>query len=118
MSGTVTLTKAAWEQAGTERYGADKLTWRFRCPCCKTAIAVSEYADAKTAEGVVAFSCIGRYLLAEPRDAFAEEGKGPCNYAGGGFFRLNPIHVSDEDGKLHQLFDFADRPLVVAAEAA
>ncbi|MBA9071867.1 hypothetical protein FHR71_005660, partial [Methylobacterium sp. RAS18] len=43
---------------------------------------------------------------------------GPCNYAGGGLFKLNPVIVTGPDGSEHAMFDFADRPLCEAVEAA
>jgi len=37
------------------------------------------------------------------KDAFAE-GDGPCNYAGGGLFRINPVSI---DGRELGVFEFA-----------
>ncbi|AZO39687.1 hypothetical protein EJ076_00005 [Mesorhizobium sp. M7D.F.Ca.US.005.01.1.1] len=39
--------------------------------------------------------------------------KQPCDYAGGGLFKLNPIHVDDGQPEPHTVFDFADDPLQV-----
>ena len=41
--------------------------------------------------------------------------KKPCNYAGGGLFRLNPIKIISGD-KEQSYFDFADSPLVEEKE--
>ena len=64
----------------------------------------------------MAFSCVGRFTGAGP----AMKGQpGPCNYAGGGFFKLNPVTVVDlprDDGKGTDnvtFFAFAD-PLAFA----
>jgi hypothetical protein len=40
------------------------------------------------------------------KEAFSQDG-GPCNYAGGGLFRLNPVTVVDPDGIENHAFDFA-----------
>ena len=52
----------------------------------------------------MAFSCIGRTIGAKGK-TFARAG-GPCDYAGGGLIRLNPVAV-ELDGKVHQVFAFA-----------
>jgi hypothetical protein len=96
------LTTAQWEAEGTRLFGPDKLAWRFVCPACKHVAAASDWRDAGAPEGAVAFSCVGRWTP-NPRDAFTNDNTpGPCNYAGGGLFRLNPVPVED-----HQLFAFA-----------
>jgi hypothetical protein len=38
--------------------------------------------------------------------SFPRKGKGPCDYAGGGLIRLNPVTVVDGD-KTHDVFEFA-----------
>lgn len=64
----------------------------------------------------MAFSCIGRWLP-EKSEAFSDS-PGPCNYAGGGLFRLNPVTIVNADGTESQVFDFAERPLVMKLEEA
>ena len=107
------LTRLAWIEAATERYGASALAWRFRCPLCKTATTVSEWRASGAPEGAVGFSCIGRYRTGKPQSAFGTPEIKPdgCDYTGGGFFKLNPVMVVAEDGSEHWMFDFADRPL-------
>lgn len=107
------ISEADWKAAGVERYGADTSKWRFRCPACDHVAAVSDWKAAGAPEGAVAFSCVGRYRGA-PGQAFEKQKRQPCNYAGGGLFRLNPVQVQSSAG-VHQVFDFADRPLVEAA---
>jgi hypothetical protein len=115
---TPTLTRAVWFAEAEKRYGADAKKWRFRCPVCDITTSVQEWKDAGATEGAVAFSCIGRYLPTDPHKAFGKhKTKQPCDYAGGGLFRLNPIHVQDESGREHQVFDFADEPLCSSALA-
>lgn len=111
------LTRAAWQAAAVERYGANAMHWRFRCPVCRVETNVSEWKEAKAPEGAIGFSCIGRYTLRPDETPPADESgrRQPCNYAGGGLFKLNPVRVVAEDGEEHAMFDFADRPLCEAA---
>lgn len=98
-----------WLAEGKRRFGdhgADLGAFRFKCPACGHVASVNDWKAAGAAEGEVAFSCIGRRLGAV-RDVFAD-GPGPCNYAGGGLFRLNPQPVEDMGGRVHNLFAFAD----------
>ena len=67
---------------------------------------IQDWRDAGASEGEIAFSCVGRRL--DGQDAF-DDGKGPCTYAGGGLFKLNPVHVTrSDDGTVRQCFDFAE----------
>ena len=96
------MTQQEWIAEGRRRFGDDQLKWKFICPTCKHVAAVEDWHKAGAPDGAVAFSCVGCWLPGTTREAFASKGKGPCNYAGGGFFMLNPISVDD-----HLLFDFA-----------
>lgn len=102
----VKMTREEWEAEGARRFGTDRMNWRFVCPLCGYVASVKDWKDAGADEGEVAFSCVGRHRQGS-RSAFFEGGKGPCDYAGGGLFRLNPVHVTD-DGNVHQVFAFAD----------
>jgi hypothetical protein len=97
------MTKIEWEIEGKKRFGDKMLDWKFKCPACGHIASVKDYKNAGAETGVVAFSCIGRYLKTEPRRAFGEDGKGPCDYAGGGLIGLNPVEVEG----IHY-FEFAD----------
>ena len=105
---TEAIKHADWVAAAKERYSEDFRNWAFCCPSCGVVTKAAEWIDAG-AEGMIAFSCIGR-TKKDPNNAF-QKGQQPCNYAGGGLFRLNPVKV-DQDGKIHEVFDFADRPLI------
>lgn len=101
------MTKKEWEAEGERRFGDNKLEWKFKCPACGHVISVKDYKDAGAPNGAIAFSCIGRYLDAEPREAFVakkDKGKSPCNYAGGGLVGLNSVEVDGEN-----YFEFADK---------
>ena len=103
------INEADWRSEGHKRYG-DKITdWVMRCPLCKIETKVQEWLD-HDAPNQVAFSCIGR-AKGSKREALAS-GEGPCNYAGGGLFRLNPVTVVFPDGSESEYFDFAKDPLV------
>lgn len=71
---------------------------------CKHVASVRDYQKAGAPEDCVAFSCIGRWLEGSLQ-AFEESGLGPCNYAGGGLFRLNPVEIIDGEHTAH-FFDF------------
>jgi hypothetical protein len=107
----ITLSRQEWEAAGVIRYGIDRMRWKFRCPCCGHIATPSDYKSAGAPENAVAFSCVGRWAE-NGSEAFSGDA-GPCNYAGGGLFRLNPITVTDGANK-HEVFDFAD-PLSIKA---
>lgn len=92
-----------WHAEAVRRFGPDKMGWKFKCPVCGHVASVKDYKDAG-AIGAAAFSCIGRYGGTK-REAFVRGGEGPCNYAGGGLFRLNPVQIEGID---ERAFDFAD----------
>lgn len=101
------LTQAAWVKRARELFGDDQLTWRFICPICKHVATVADWKNAGAPEGAVAFSCVGRWLP-DARKAFGKDtGPGPCDYTGGGLFRLNPVTVVLPGDRTMQVFDFA-----------
>lgn len=101
------MTHVEWLAEAQTRFGADSAKWRFVCPCCGHVASVAEWKAAGASEGEVAFSCIGRRTGAK-REALGE-GDGPCNYAGGGLFQLNPVTV-DFGAGTHKVFAFAEEP--------
>lgn len=105
-----------WSSEGARRYGDDRMAWRFVCPSCGHVATPDDWQKAGASEGAIAFSCVGRWSGVN-KQAFAREGNGPCNYAGGGLFRINPVLI-DRDGREHSVFDFADEPLVATQEDA
>lgn len=102
----VELTLDEWEAQGRARYGDDKTQWVFQCPCCKVHTKAQEWIEAQ--EPSISFSCIGR-THARPQSAVFGEKLRPvgCDYAGGGFFKLNPIKIIDEDGNSERIFNFS-----------
>jgi hypothetical protein len=110
------LSFAAWTAEGVRRFGEDNRRWRFVCPVCGHVASVEDWWKAGAPGDAVAFSCTGRWTGAK-REAFTRgKGEGPCNYAGGGLFRLNPVGVVDDDGVVLQVFAFADEAQAEAAE--
>lgn len=115
MSKLTKIKLAVWEAIGTERFGPDKMTWRFICPCCKHIQTPEDFRPYATEKGpdpsTAYFSCIGRWS-GHKRDAFLPKGKedtpGPCNYTSGGLFNISPVMVIDDAGKEHPAFDFAE----------
>jgi hypothetical protein len=102
------MTKADWLAEGERRFGKNTADWRFSCPVCHHIARVQDWDDVGAGEAF-GFSCIGRYLPSPARDAFGDkDAPGPCNYAGGGLFRLNPVRVVDDEGRVHEMFAFAE----------
>lgn len=107
------MTHAEWKAEGQRRFGPNVTAWRFVCPVCKHEQSVADCEVVGVPTNAIGFSCIGRWLPREQtRDAFGSGGtvKAPCNYAGGGLFRLNPVDVVMPDGKTLQVFAFAEVP--------
>jgi hypothetical protein len=99
------MTHEEWLAEGRRRFGDDIMRWRFVCPSCGHVASVQDWKNAGATEGEVAFSCVGRRTGGSA--AFGERGKGPCNYAGGGLFRINPVSIV-KDGQEHDRFAFAE----------
>lgn len=106
------LTHAEWVAEATALFGPDPMAWRFACPCCGHVASVADYKAAGAEESAVGYSCIGRWTGAK-RDALGlnspeglpAAGRGPCNYAGGGLFKLHPVEVVF-DGSARPVFAF------------
>ena len=98
-------THEEWLAEAKKRFGEDAHNWKFVCPSCGHVASVKDWKEAGAPEGAVAFSCIGRYT--ESKKVLGDKTGGPCNYTGGGLFRLNPVTV-ESDGEKHEVFDFAE----------
>lgn len=99
------MTHSEWLAEGTRRFGEDKMQWRFVCPSCGYVARVQDWRSAGATEGQVAYSCIGRALGSAKE--LGDTTGGPCNYAGGGLFRLNPVRVTFPGGEVMDVFAFA-----------
>ena len=97
------MTREQYFAEAVKRYGEDQNNWKFRCPSCESTMTVADYMRYPNGDALIAFSCIGRLM---PHAVDIGIKPGPCNYAGGGLFRFNPIDVDGE-----KFFDFADDPL-------
>jgi len=103
------MTLEEWLAEGRRRFGPDSMNWKFVCPMCGHIQSVTDfkqYQDRGATPDSARHECIGRYMD-ECKDAFSEDGKGPCNYAGYGLFKFSPIIVV-ADGNECLCFDFAD----------
>lgn len=105
--GPTTMTAKEWHAEGWRRFGPDQMKWRFKCPSCEDVACAEDWKAVGAPENAVAYSCRGRWMP-ESKATIWQKGKGPCNYAGGGLFRLNPITVIDSEGKEHNIFEFAE----------
>lgn len=110
---TTTYTEAEWRAEGERRFGTDMMQWKFTCPVCHHMQCGADFKAAGAPETAIGFSCIGRWLpKAQTREAFtgsSRRKKGPCSYAGGGLFKLNPVtvHVNGRAEPI-QMFAFAE----------
>jgi hypothetical protein len=105
--GPTTMTVEEWRAEGERRFGTmDSMHWKFKCPICGHSATPADWKEAGALEGAVAFSCVGRWIPG-CKGTMDKPGKGPCNYSGGGLFKLNPVTVINEDGNEHHIFEFA-----------
>jgi hypothetical protein len=109
MSELKKLTNEEWRDEARKRYPSSIDDIRFRCPSCDNVMSVKDYKDAGADPGEIGVNCIGRSQGSKV--TIGTRGKGPCNYAGFGLFKLNPIEVTGDDG-VTRVMDFADDPLV------
>lgn len=100
------VSHALWLEEGRARFGPDPDRWAFVCPVCGHIQTIAQLRAAGAPEGTWAFSCIGR-SLPKATEAFTRGKPGPCTYAGGGLFRLNPVEVEIEAGEIRQTFEWA-----------
>ncbi len=109
----MSITLADWRKQATELFGEDFLKWKFKCPVCEHVATVQDYKTAGAPVNSAGFSCVGRWAGVNPDTEKGDigpngiKGKGPCNYAGGGLFKLTPVTVVDPDGHEMQCFEFA-----------
>lgn len=104
MGETMTMTFDEWIAEGKRRFGDDEMNWKFKCPACGHVASINDYKAAGAPVEAVGFSCVGRWTGSKKE--FGDKTGGPCNYAGGGLIRLNPVTVVDAD-KRHHVFEFA-----------
>lgn len=90
MSRETTLEK--YYEECSKRFGTNLHNWKFVCPVCGHVQSVQECRGVGMPLEAIAFSCIGRWTGAGP---YQPGSSGPCNYAGGGLFRLNPVYLTD-----------------------
>lgn len=103
-----TITCEEWKAEGAALFGDNQMDWRFVCPVCHHVASVADwYSLGAAGKSMVAFSCVGR-LNAGSSEAFSGK-PGPCNYAGGGLFGMNPVTVILEDNERTRVFEF-DKP--------
>lgn len=111
---TITITLEEWRAKGATLFGDDPMKWKFVCPVCEHVASVQDWKDAGAPQDSAGFACVGRWAGVNEEVAKGNfgpngiVGRGPCNYAGGGLFKLNPVTVIDPDGHKMQCFAFAE----------
>lgn len=86
----------AWQAEAARLFGPDPMLWRFVCPSCGHEASVADWKNAGAPSSAAAFSCVGRWTGAGDATEFKRAG-GPCNYAGGGLIRLNPVQIEGHE---------------------
>lgn len=107
MAEHMVMQHADWLAEGEQRFGADTMQWRFKCPSCGHTARAQDWRDAGAPAGAVAFSCVGRYTGADDSNTFKHAG-GPCNYTSGGLIVINRLSVMTDNGKVIPVFEFAE----------
>lgn len=86
-----------WECLGKKLYGDDKSKWRFRCVKCGHVQTAQDFRDIGVdPNGVLYFSCIGRWL----KDV-------GCDWTLGGLLTIHEREITD-GVKSTPVFLFAD----------
>lgn len=105
-----------WLEKGKRLYGKNTETWQFKCPVCETIQTAKDFiaagASKDEAMNSIAVECIGRHLPEKQKAFDSSQGKiikgSPCNYAGYGLLRLNPVEIEFEDGFKRHAFAFVN----------
>ena len=86
---------------GEELFGKNKKDWKWRCVSCGEVQSYHDFEKigVKEIEGVVHFSCIGRY----------SEARG-CNWTLGGLFTIHEKEITGPNGDTHAVFNFEGEP--------
>ncbi|MDD5531278.1 MAG: hypothetical protein PHC52_00645 [Syntrophales bacterium] len=92
------MTYDEWRDQGNKLFGPDRKKWPFECPSCGYVATAEDYLALGAPLGAIGFSCIGRFWKDQSKvQGFPAKKNGrPCNYAGGGLFRINPVEVDGE----------------------
>jgi hypothetical protein len=106
MKGRREISEADWNKEGENLFGKNMMDWKFVCPSCGYVASIQDWKNVGAREGHVAYSCVGRWMD-NPNTMFKKKNGGPCDYAGGGLFALNPVQVMRTDGTVRQTFEFA-----------
>lgn len=96
------MTSVEYFAEAEKRFGKDQMDWAFVCPVCGYRQTARELEKCGAPANAIAFSCIGRWIP-NARKAFGGKGPGPCNYAGGGLFAINPVTLSDRENRYFEL---------------
>lgn len=97
-------------KAALKAQGVEREDYTFKCPMCGTLqsarmlIAAGAGADFDAVNGMVGFSCIGRYT--GKGSPSSEKGKQHgCDWTLGGFLHLHAFEVITPDGARHPHFE-------------
>lgn len=103
-----TMTEEEFVAKGRQLFGDDKMQWRFECPSCGHVATPQDWKNAGAPDNSVAFSCVGRWLEGTDDTHTFRKSGGPCLYAGGGLFRINPLTITRDGREIFHSFAFAE----------
>ena len=104
-------------RAALKAQGVDREDYAFKCPMCGTIqsgrmlINAGAGSDFDAINGVVGFSCVGRFTGKTSPSVEKDKNHG-CNWTLGGLFQIHTLEVITPDGAPHPHFEPVD-----AAEA-
>lgn len=94
-----------WLAEGKRLFGENRADWRFECPSCSTTQSARDFMEKAIdkekmketiGNGVVGFSCIGRFV----KDM-------GCDWTLGGFLQIHEAEVLTEEGRTVPVMEFA-----------
>ncbi|GAB1340905.1 VVA0879 family protein [Gemmatimonas sp.] len=100
-----TMTHEAFLAEARRRFGDDPAAWCFVCPSCGHVASVRDWREAGAPNSAIGFSCVGRWSGGDDTKTFMNSG-GPCQYAGAGLFRINPVTITGH-GEDYRVFALA-----------
>jgi hypothetical protein len=110
-----TITQEQFWKECEARFGMNVRDWQFVCPMCGTKQSVASLLAAGVpldkVEGVIAYSCIGRFT-GQGDDGIAAKAEGKpwdkgCNWTLGGLLQMHELEVLHPDGTKRFCFEIA-----------
>lgn len=99
----IRYTEEEWLKKGKELFGEKRKDWQYVCPHCGTVQSATLFlengiSETQTMQGVVGFSCIGRFT----------DKKIGCDWTCGGFLQIHESEVITKDNEIVPVFSFKE----------